>query len=178
MNAFSHILKVKKVIPWRRIALETIVFLCVLLFAYTALSKLIAMGKFLGQIRSAPIIGPYSNVVIWAVPVAELMVAAMVTWPRLRLAGLTAFITMMSIFTIYIIYIIGYAPHIPCSCGGVLEAMGWGDHLIFNILFIGIGMAALVMVMQRTQRSKHEPPLRWHDIKNFFRKKQGKAENL
>lgn len=178
MDIIKQTTQLKGRLPWPQIVFEGIIFLCVLLFAYTAFSKLIALPKFLGQIRSAPIIGPYSGTVIWAVPMAELVVAMLMTWPRTRLAGLYLFVGMMAAFTAYIIYIIRYASHIPCSCGGVLEAMGWGDHLIFNALFILIGSIALLVVGQATKKGNHQPPLRWHDIKIFFRKKQGKAENL
>lgn len=178
MDITTQTTKPNAQLPRQRVVLEGIIFLCVLLFAYTAFSKLIELPRFLGQIRSAPFIGPYSGTVIWAVPVAELMVAMLMTWPRTRLVGLYLFVGMMAAFTAYIIYIIRYASHIPCSCGGVLEAMGWGDHLVFNSLFILIGSGALLLVRQATKKGRHQPPLRWHDIKNLFRKKQGKAENL
>jgi hypothetical protein len=35
-------------------------------------------------------------------------------------------------FTTYIILILNFSSFIPCSCGGILEKLGWTEHLIFN----------------------------------------------
>src|SRR5690606_34032149 len=124
---------------WRPIVLEVIIFLCVLLLVYAALSKLIAVGKFKAQIVPSPLIGGIASFVVWAVPIGELLIAACLMLPRWRRWGLYAFWVTMLVFTLYVIYLIFFSPTLPCSCGGILEAMGWGDHLIFNILFLGLG---------------------------------------
>lgn len=139
--------------PIRKIALEVIIFLCVLLFVYTALSKLIAVGKFEAQIEPSPLIGGLAPIVVWAVPIWELLVAVCLMTPRLRIAGFYAFWTTMLLFTLYIVYVIFFSPTLPCSCGGVLEKMGWGDHLVFNILFLGLATWG-TMLQQRKQREK------------------------
>src|SRR5699024_8644308 len=38
-------------------------------------------------------------------------------------------------FTVYVYLIWTYSPSLPCSCGGVLEAMDWEAHLYFNLGF-------------------------------------------
>ncbi|MEG0917288.1 MAG: hypothetical protein RSF68_09775, partial [Myroides sp.] len=43
-------------------------------------------------------------------------------------------------FTVYIFLILNYSPFVPCSCGGVLEDLGWWEHLWFN------GVVCLVTV--------------------------------
>src|SRR5690606_28619553 len=68
----------------RRVALEVIIFFCVLLFVYAALSKLIATGKFEAQIEPSPLIGGLAPIVVWAVPIWELLVAACLMVPRWR----------------------------------------------------------------------------------------------
>ena len=138
MNTFRYSPTSSSSISWRKVTLEVIVFLCVLLFVYAALSKLIAVGKFEAQIEPSPLIGSLAPFVVWAVPIWELLVATCLMIPRLREAGFYAFWTTMLLFTLYILYIIFFSPTLPCSCGGILEKMGWGDHLVFNILFLGL----------------------------------------
>lgn len=163
---------------WRQPVLQVMIFLCVQLFAYTALSKLIAPGKFHAQIQHAPLIEPFADTIIWAVPALELTVALLIILPPLRRLGLRMFTGIMILFTFYVFFIIWFAPHIPCSCGGVLELMGWGDHLIFNILFVLIGLGALRLTNRLIDMGKH--PNHWKPTRStiFFRKKQGEAENL
>src|SRR5690606_10893575 len=38
----------------------------------------------------------------------------------------------MVAFTVYIYLILNYSDFVPCSCGGILEKLGWTEHLIFN----------------------------------------------
>ncbi len=51
----------------------------------------------------------------------------------------------MAMFTGYIIIILNYAERIPCSCGGILNKMGWHDHLIFNIFFTALGVTGVLL---------------------------------
>lgn len=55
-------------------------------------------------------------------------------------------------FTAYIIVILNYSSFVPCSCGGILEEMGWKEHLIFNIAFTIL--AAIASVVIATNKSK------------------------
>lgn len=34
--------------------------------------------------------------------------------------------------------------NIPCSCGGILESLGWREHLYFNLAFIALAVLALI----------------------------------
>lgn len=147
MNTLQH--SSNSIFSWRRMVLELIIFLCVLLFVYAALSKLIATGKFEAQIEPSPLIGSLAPIVVWAVPIWELLVAVCLMVPRWRKTGFYAFWTTMLLFTLYIVYIIFFSPTIPCSCGGILEKMRWGDHLVFNMLYLGL--ATWGIVLQRRQ---------------------------
>src|SRR5690606_17203533 len=139
----------------RRVALEVIIFFCVLLFVYAALSKLIATGKFEAQIEPSPLIGGLAPIVVWAVPIWELLVAACLMVPRWRTAGFYAFWITMLLFTLYIVYIIFFSPTIPCSCGGILEEMRWGDHLIFNILYVGLATWGIALQRRKQKETIH-----------------------
>jgi hypothetical protein len=47
-------------------------------------------------------------------------------------------------FTTYIVIILNFSENIPCSCGGILENMTWGQHLVFNCIFIIIGAIGIM----------------------------------
>jgi hypothetical protein len=53
--------------------------------------------------------------------------------PKLRYRGLWVSALVMTIFTLYIIYILGFSREIPCGCGGILATMGWKEHLAITI---------------------------------------------
>src|SRR5690606_7657944 len=54
-------------------------------------------------------------------------------------------------FTAYIVIILNFTEFIPCSCGGVLEDLGWTEHLIFNIVFILLA-AVGILLLQKQER--------------------------
>jgi hypothetical protein len=64
---------------------------------------------------------------------------------------LYAAFSLMVMFTTYIICILTLSLYIPCSCGGVLEKLGWKEHLVFNIAFI-ILAAAAVLISYRKEK--------------------------
>jgi hypothetical protein len=54
-------------------------------------------------------------------------------YPKDRLIALYGSLYLMIGFSVYIYLILNYSDFIPCSCGGILEKLGWTEHLIFNI---------------------------------------------
>ena len=128
----------------RKIAVEIISFLFIFLFVYAAVSKLTDVQKFQVQIGKSPLLTDIAPFVAWFIPITEILVAGMLAIPRLRLMGLYASFSLMVIFTAYIIAILKFSPHVPCSCGGILESMGWTGHLIFNASFVLLGLAGVL----------------------------------
>ncbi|WP_411840595.1 MauE/DoxX family redox-associated membrane protein, partial [Myroides odoratimimus] len=61
-------------------------------------------------------------------------IAFLLTLRSTKLLGLYLSYSLMVAFTIYIYLILNYSDFIPCSCGGVLEKLGWNEHLWFNII--------------------------------------------
>ena len=141
----------------KKIAIEIICFLFILLFTYAAIMKLMDVQKFTVQIGQSPLLTDFAGVVAWAVPISELLIAGMLAITRLRLWGLYAAFGMMTLFTAYIIAILQFSEHVPCSCGGVLESMGWTEHLIFNIGFVILGLSGVILYSRGQEDS--EPAL-------------------
>ncbi|WP_257658757.1 MauE/DoxX family redox-associated membrane protein [Parapedobacter lycopersici] len=129
----------------RRVALEVIVFLCVLLFVYAAVSKLMIYEYTTAQLKLAPLTAPIAGFVAWAVPACELLIATMLCFSRWRQAGLYAFLGLMALFTIYIVQTLFFSERLPCSCGGVIGLLSWSEHLLFNIGFMLLAVAGILL---------------------------------
>ena len=123
---------------------EIIRYLLILLFAYTAASKMLTYPLFVVQIGLSPILPDFTQKVARLVPLVELMIALMLVIPGTRVAGLYSSWVLMLSFTLYVAAILTIASHIPCSCGGVLEAMSWEQHLVFNLGFLVANSLVLI----------------------------------
>ncbi len=117
----------------------------ILLFLYASANKLLDYQKFTVQIGQSPILGDYAGFIAWFIPASEIAIVLLLIFSQTRLAGLYASFGIMAMFTGYIIIILNYAERIPCSCGGILNKMGWHDHLIFNIFFTALGVTGVLL---------------------------------
>lgn len=136
----------------KAIVIEIICFLFILLFIYAALMKLLDVEKFTVQLGQSPLLMAFAGWIAWVVPITELIVATMLIFSRFRLIGLYASFTLMTMFTVYIIVILTYAQHVPCSCGGILEDMGWTEHLIFNTGFVLLAIIGIVLINKQEKQ--------------------------
>jgi hypothetical protein len=120
----------------RSTVVDIISSLLILLFVYTAVSKLLDYSTFKLQLAKSPFISQLASIVVWALPVGELLAAAALIFKPTRLLGLYASLFLMTMFTAYIWAMLNYSYDIPCSCGGILSKMGWEEHLWFNAAFV------------------------------------------
>lgn len=132
--------------------LDVIVFLFMFLFVYAAVSKLVEYDVFRAELGRSPLLTRYAGIFSWLVPTVELVVAGMLFFPRIQLAGLYGAFTLMLGFTAYIAFILGFSPYVPCSCGGILSSMGWGEHLVFNVVFTVLAVLGIAICMHDTRR--------------------------
>lgn len=129
---------------------EIISYLFVLLFVYAAVSKLLDFENFQVQLGQSPLLSAFAGTISWIVPLSELVIASMLIAPRFRKIGLYAAFTLMVMFTTYIFIILNYSAFVPCSCGGVLEKMGWKEHLVFNLFFVLLVLGGIVLYSKKT----------------------------
>lgn len=142
----------------RKIILEVICFLFVLLFLYAAFTKLLDYQKFTVQVGQSPLLTGFGDTIPWLVISLEILVAGLLMFPRTRLVALFASFSLMTMFTAYIVAILNFSPYVPCSCGGVLEKLGWTEHLIFNGVFVVLGLSGIVLQDQdQTILTRTEP---------------------
>ncbi len=129
----------------RRIFLHIAIFSFIALFVYAAIAKLMDFQKFYVQLGQSPMLTRYAPVLAWAVPVSELVVAVFIMFERTRLTGLYGAFGLMVMFTTYIILASRFSDYVPCSCGGILESLGWTEHLIFNSVFVAMAFVAVLL---------------------------------
>jgi hypothetical protein len=136
-----------------------ILLICTLLaslFIYTGLNKLLDHDLVKSQLSRSPFIQSMAGFLSLAIPTVELIIAALLCIPPVRvnsealspllaranlalpparLIGLYLSFGLMFLFTGYVYIMLEYAYDLPCSCGGVLAALSWQDHLYFNLGF-------------------------------------------
>lgn len=138
----------------RKIALEIISFLFIVLFVYASVTKLVDYKKFTVQVGQSPLLTDFAPFIAWFIPGIEIIIALLLSFTRTRIAGLYGSFSVMVMFTAYIIAILNFSDNIPCSCGGVLEKLGWGEHLIFNITFILLALAGIFLSAQKVSNER------------------------
>jgi hypothetical protein len=130
--------------------IEIICFLFIVLFVYTASSKLLDYEKFRIELGKSPLLTLYAGWVAWLVPIGELLLAVMLTIPRFRTIALYGSFSLMVMFTTYLIVILNFSYYIPCTCGGVIQNMSWNTHIVFNIAFIILSIIAIVLTSKKS----------------------------
>ncbi|MDM1391141.1 hypothetical protein HX052_14385 [Myroides marinus] len=124
----------------------------VLLFVYAAISKLITFEAFQVQLTQSPLLSAYANIIAYLVIIVELVIALLLSLKQTKTLGLYLSYGLMVAFTIYIYLILNYSDFIPCSCGGILEKMGWGEHLWFNIIVCVVGLLAIYFQEEKKKK--------------------------
>lgn len=125
---------------------EFISYFFILLFCYAGGSKVRDFENFQVQIAQSPLLSAYAGFVSYATIISEVVIVLLLVVPKSRLIGLYASLGIMSAFTVYIYLILNYSDFVPCSCGGILEKMGWTEHLIFNIVCVLLAVGGIVLI--------------------------------
>jgi putative oxidoreductase len=124
--------------------------LLILLWTYTAFSKLADLTEFKRQLGNQVFGKSGTLFLLWFIPISEISAALLLLFRKTRLIGLALSHLLMIVFTTYIALILtGYYDRVPCSCGGVLKQMGWTLHFFFNLFFLLLSLIAFFFEGQR-----------------------------
>ncbi|MGY3212455.1 MauE/DoxX family redox-associated membrane protein [Mucilaginibacter sp. HD30] len=116
---------------------ELIIFLLVLLWIYTASSKLMDFHHFKAQMHNQTLPRYLADILIYTLPPVEILAALLLVFQATRQAGFYLSALLMLLFTAYIgLVLLNYFGRVPCSCGGVLRMMNWKQHFLFNLFFL------------------------------------------
>lgn len=127
----------------------------VFLFVYASVSKLFNFTAFINDMNNQPFPALIKPVLIWAVPLAELVIVGLLIFDTTRLVGLYASFAMMLAFTFYtVVVLMHFFRYIPCSCGGIIKNLSWQQHLVFNLIFVLISLIGILRYPLKTMNNK------------------------
>jgi hypothetical protein len=130
----------------RKIIIEIISSLLILLFLYASVSKWLAFKLFIGEMNNQPFPNWMTPFLVWSIPFIEVLIAVGLIFEKTRVQSFYASLTLMLAFTIYTVAILLHAfKYIPCSCGGVIRKLTWPQHLFFNLFFVGISLLGIIL---------------------------------
>jgi hypothetical protein len=132
-----------------QIIIKVISFLFILLWVYAATSKLFIYEEFQIQLSKSPFVSNYSGFLTWMIPFAEYVLAGLFLFPRYLLTAFYGSFIIMLSFTSYILLVLNFSKTIPCSCGGIIARLSWGEHLIFNIIFIVLAFTGIILLKKQ-----------------------------
>lgn len=119
------------------------VYFFIFLFLYTAADKIANQERFENVLSKSILIGPVSKYISWLVPVTEILIGIILLVPKSQKSGLLLSLLLMSIFTIYLGFMVFSGSQLPCHCGGIISRMTWTQHIWFNIACIVLAALAL-----------------------------------
>ena len=109
------------------------------LFIYTAVSKVYDWKGTQLAMYNQLFPEWMADILLFILPILEIGIASMLLVSALRKTGLLFSVILLMLFTGYVGWIgLGFAERVPCSCGGVLNSLDWEEHLVFNLVFLGI----------------------------------------
>lgn len=123
--------------------------LLTILFVYTSVSKLMHLNTFQLRMARMPYIASYASLISWVLPFLELVIAGLLWFTRYRTMAFFFSFILLSLFTTYIIIVLTSSDSIPCSCGGVISAFGWKDHILLNISFMVLSLLGILWSKKR-----------------------------
>ncbi len=123
---------------------ELISCLLILLWVYASISKLIDNDRSQREMINQVFPNRIAVILAWAIPFIELLAACLLISLRTRLLGLYASVILLVSFTVYIGLVMTHVfGRIPCSCGGIISKMSWGQHLVFNLAFLALAFSGV-----------------------------------
>lgn len=134
-------------------SLQVAIFLLIALWVYASVSKVTAFGEFRDQLNLQVFGRQTAAVLVFLLPLAELSIAILLSFEITRTKGLFFSFGLLIIFTVYIALITAhFFSSIPCSCGGLLQKLGWVPHLFFNFFFLMINIWAIIINNRKEYR--------------------------
>lgn len=119
--------------------LDLISLLLIILWSYAAVSKLSNMEKSRMEMLNQVFPAWMAEVLVWLVPLVELALAGLLLFRRTRGRALLGSFLLLIAFSAYVgLLMTGIFGRVPCSCGGILRAMPYEAHLVFNLCYTGI----------------------------------------
>lgn len=123
---------------------DVIISLFILLFIYTATSKIFAFKDFDNVLHFVPVFGSLHLIISVLIISSQIIIGALLIIPFTKKTGLYATLILMIIFTIYLIYMVFFENIRPCSCGGITARLSWENHIWLNMILTCLAFLGLL----------------------------------
>jgi len=130
---------------WKPWPLGVIVLLLMALFGLTAFDKVLRLSRFYSELGKSPFLMAYAGAVAIGTPLVEAVVVWSLADDRWQLLGLYSCVFLMSLFSAYIYVLMHYSYYTPCLCSAAIESLTWGQHLVFNAVFLVLAIAGVII---------------------------------
>lgn len=154
LKKISVILKYK----WRILVFDIVASLLILIFTYTATSKLSDYNSFRFTLGKSYLLTSFASVIAWLLPMTEIGISLLLFIPTFRKAGMLASFVLLTLLTVYLIYMLIYAQDLPCNCGGVISQLSWKQHVSFNLVLICLSFLGIGVYRAEQSKSSRSPP--------------------
>ncbi|MDG1277544.1 MAG: hypothetical protein P8O16_09710 [Algoriphagus sp.] len=106
-------------------------------WVYTGLEKLIRFEESRRAFQNQVFPYDIADLLSYGVPILELCLTVLLLFSATRWLGFLASLILLSAFSTYIGLIwIEVFPRVPCNCAGIIESLGWDEHLLLNIILM------------------------------------------
>lgn len=124
---------------------ETIIFLLLLMWAYTFVSKVLDFDTFRRQINGAYLLSYLGSPLPYILQLLHLSLVILLLKKSWRKLGLITSLSVLLLYTGYLIYILKFAPSIPCSCISLFRGLNWNNQLWINLAVLTLNIIGLIM---------------------------------
>ena len=130
----------------RRIVIEIIAALLVLLFLYASVSKLLGFKVFVDEMNNQPFPNWMTPYLVVIIPGSEILISLALLFDRTRMIGFYASLVLLFLFTLYAALVLLHVfEYVPCSCGGMLKKLNWWQHFLFTLGFLILSIAGIAL---------------------------------
>lgn len=134
----------------RKVVIEIIAALLVLLFLYASISKLLGFSLFVDEMNNQPFPNWMTPYLVVLIPGSEILIALALLFDRSRTIGFYASFILLFLFTLYAaLVLMNVFAYVPCTCGGMIKKLNWSQHLLFTASFLILSIIAIALHRKR-----------------------------
>ena len=134
----------------RKVVIEIIAALLVLLFLYASISKLLGFSLFVDEMNNQPFPNWMTPYLVVLIPGSEILIALALLFDRSRMIGFYSSLILLFLFTLYsALVLFNVFDYVPCTCGGMIKKLNWREHLLFTASFLILSITAIALNKKR-----------------------------
>ncbi len=138
----------KSIFKWR---VTVVAYFFIMLFSYASVQKLFDFKNFRFQLKVAPQLGAYGEMVAYLIVILQILIVILLCWNKSWFFGFSITVLMLGTFSIYMGMILLQKSQ-PCECLGILKGLDWKQNLFLTLIFLVVGAFGLDGSTQETTK--------------------------